>query len=155
MRETRASAGIGASVGSILLWGLLVSGCGVPRPPLPVNAVLPDDAAVYDDQPLDGDTVVVARCRECAEFAKRVKGDWEDHWLLVTADVLKVERGSWGEPVLRFVVIESWPTPESGIRLKKAAWPYRAGAVFAFALDTTVRPARIVGQQRQDARPGD
>jgi hypothetical protein len=50
---------------------------------------------------------------------------------------------------LVFVARDRWPTPESGIMVKKAPWPYRPGLVYAFAIDTTQNPPVIVGQEQR------
>jgi len=131
---------------------LAVARCHVSGPPRPwgaspvVNAALPNDVPLYDDRAADGDTRVVARSRGCEEFWKKRRGDWEYTWLVARFDVLKVERGSWPDPTLSFVCWDAGPTLESGILLYTRPWPYRKGVTLAFYLDTTQRPARVIGQ---------
>lgn len=136
-----------------LLVALLSIGCGNPKPPVAVNAVLPSDLPIYEYKPVETSgpsiAVVVAKVRTQEEFAKRVEGKWETHWYIVTVDVIAVETGSWGPKEMRFVVKDHWPTPDSGITLKKLPWPYRAGVNFAFTIDTSAFPVRVLAQQRR------
>jgi len=131
--------------------------CGCSRsnrqPPSPVpsvNAAVDSYAAVYRHFRPTADNsavVVVGRCGSSKGFAKKRKGNWEDHWFVIRFDVLRVEKSTWSAPEVSFICADSWPTPESGIMLKKAAWPYRAGVRMRFWLDTKSSPARIVGQE--------
>lgn len=157
----------------IVLIGLLaVGGCYAaklafesPSPPMAVNACLADHVAIYNDKSATGDTVLVGRClTDGDEFARRTRGNWVHYWRLVRVELLAVEQGRWDQRLgtttpgaagpaglgeLRFVVEDAWPTPESGIMIDKAPWPYRPEYVYAFTLDTTVSPARIVSQERR------
>lgn len=146
----------------LILSGSL-SGCGRqwatnrqlarPRPPTLVNAALPGDNVFFrQDAYQVADTVVVARIEASQEYARKVQGDWEWHWSVITAKVLRIEKGTWPEGDLRFIVAQIWPTRESGIMLKMAPFPFRTGLVYVFGLDTSVKPARVL---RYDARsPG-
>lgn len=147
----------------LLFCGVLISGCSGGPPPAPVtpdqpiNAALPDHLAIYggtlDNARLPNhDTLVVARFRLSTKYATTRKStNWNYHWLLITYDVVKVEKGNWPFKTVRFIVQYTWPTPESGIKLKCAHFPYgkRVGAVLAFALDTSTSPAKIVAQQKR------
>jgi hypothetical protein len=137
------------------------SGCrasGPPRPPgtpPPVNAAVPDDVALYVDHATESDVRVVARCRGSETFWTATRGDWEYTWAVVRCDVVAVERGHWADPTLTFVCVDAWPTPESGLLVCKAPWPYRASAVLAFDLDTRQRPALVVGQVLREPAPAE
>lgn len=151
----------------LLFCGASIFGCDGGPPPLPaepdpdhptnLNAELPEYQAIYtgasDIASLPHhDTLVVARFRSRTEYATTRKNmNYNYHWYLITYDVAKVEKGNWLFKTIRFIVKYSSPTPESGIRLKVAPFPYskRVGAVLAFALDTSTKPAKIVGQQRR------
>lgn len=135
---------------AVLLCGCSGSERQPPSPAPPVNAAVDSYAAIYRDFRPTADNsadVVVGRCASSKEFAKKRKGNWEDHWFVVRIDILSVEEGTWPEPEVSFICADSWPTPESGIMLGKAAWPYRAGVRMRFWLDTKSSPARIVGQE--------
>lgn len=127
------------------------SGCrsGPPGPKPSVNATVDSHLAIYYDViPERGsEVVVVARCRSCEEFNKTRHGSWNHHWFVVGFDVIDVEQGTWSESTVSFICFDAWPTPESGIMLGKAAWPYRPGVKMRLWLDTKRSPARVVGQQ--------
>jgi hypothetical protein len=91
----------------------------------------------------------VAKCRSVEEYAKNLRGNWEDHWYLVEWDVLEVERGQWPATGVAFVFYDPWPTPGSGIEFKRGPFPFVAGRVFAFSLKTTEAPPLIVGMEER------
>jgi hypothetical protein len=135
---------------------LLVAGCGIPAPPQAVNALLPDNAPIYSvglKASERADVEMVVRCRSVKEYAKTIKGDWERHWYQVVFEVIEVTAGRWDDPNVVFVFYDSWPTPESGMILKKPMFPYRTGWVFALWLDTSQKPALIVGHERRSVIP--
>lgn len=121
-----------------------------PTPPKACNAIWPKP-----DQADQGDTVVIARCRGVDEYAKTSAGkDWNHHWLLVSMEVLAVERGAWVEREVNFVHPDAWPTPESGIMLDKAVFPFAKGNIFALTLMTRAKPATVVAfEQRSYVAP--
>lgn len=140
----------------VLLTGVFV-GCGShglrrpsvpPVPPTPLkacNAIWPKP-----EQAEHGDTVVIARCRGANEYAKTSAGkDWNYHWYLVSLDVLAVERGAWIEKEVNFVYSDAWPTPESGIMIDKAVFPFAKGHIIALTLMTRAKPATVVAFERR------
>ena len=135
---------------------LLVAGCGIPSPPQAVNASLADDIQPYSARLRVSERVdveMVARCRSVTEYAKTIRGDWEKHWYQVVFEVVEVTAGRWDDPNVVFVWYDLWPTAESGILLKKPMFPYRTGWVFALWLDTSKKPALIVGHERRSVIP--
>jgi len=135
----------------LVLLLLVLGGCGCPPlPPEPVNARLPDHAAIYVDRPGAGDVVVVGRCTSSTEYAVTSQGDWNHHWYLVRVELLVVEKGRWDDSRgLTFIAVDGWPKPESGIVLDKAPWPYRTGRVYAFTLSTASKPPLVAGQEHR------
>jgi hypothetical protein len=116
-----------------------------PTPPKACNAVWPKS-----DQVDHGDTVVIARCRGADEYAKTSEGkEWNYHWYLVSMDVLAVERGTWIEKQVNFVYPDEWPTPESGIMIDKAVFPFGKGYIFALTLMTPAQPSTVVAFERR------
>ncbi|MBP7274825.1 MAG: hypothetical protein KBA51_01320 [Kiritimatiellae bacterium] len=102
------------------------------------------------DQADPGDAVVIARCRGADEYAKTSAGkDWNHHWYLVEMDVLAVERGTWTEKEVRFAYPDAWPTPESGIMIDKAVFPFAKGYILALTLKTGATPATVVAYERR------
>ncbi len=83
----------------------------------------------------------------------KVQGDWEWHWSVIGASVLRVEKGDWAEAELRFVAAETWPTPKSGIKIKAVRFEFREGLVYAFGLDTRTRPAGVVSYEARTQIP--
>lgn len=142
-------------ISAIVIFGVL-TGCGTPRPPKPVNARLKDDSP-YSLLPSrrprgEADVSILARCSQLTEYAKTTKGDWETHWYFANWEVIKVTRGKWHEPNLRFIYQFTYPTLESGIVLGALLLPMnyrcREGFVSHFSLDTSTDLPLIVGMQR-------
>jgi len=130
------------------------TGCGPPRPPKAQNARLPEDSAFFTEQDAtEADVCVLARCEKIQEYAKTVKGNWEDHWYFAEWDVMEVMQGQWESPTLTLIFTDRWPTPESGIKLKKAPLPYWEGRIFAFWLDSSAKVPLIVRQQQRSRVP--
>lgn len=139
-----------------IMASLLVAGCGIPSPPQAVNASLPKNACICSVRLKGSETAdveMVVRCTSVKKYAKTVKGDWERYWHQVVFEVVEVRAGRWDDPNVVFVCYDAWPTPESGIILKKPMFPYRTGLVFALWLDTSQKPALIVGQERRSVIP--
>ena len=145
----------GTQIALGLTCGLMFGGCrsGPPTPKPPVNAVLAPTVSIYgqarylNQERPTGDTRLRARVRSSDEYAQRKRNrNWVVHWYAVRLDVLAVERGTWSEPTLSFVVSDMWPTLESGILVYTLPWPYRPGVEWVFELDTSRKPAVIVDQ---------
>ena len=158
LSATYAGLGLGLALGitSLLILGCKEEPLAQPpqSPPLPagktVNVVLPSGKGYTPFQGEGTDAViVVAKCRSVEEYAKNVRGGWEDHWYLVEWDVLKVERGQWPATGITFVFDDPWPTRESGIMLDKGPFPYVVGRVFAFSLNTAVKSSAVMGMEER------
>lgn len=127
-------------------------GAGHPPRQMPAtNARLDGYEAIYATripETVPADTVILtARGAASCAFACRRRGDWEEHWQQERLDVIAVEQGTWHDRELTFITMSMWPTPESGILLSIAPWPYRRGVELRFWLDPRTTPARIIGQQ--------
>ena len=140
---------------------LLAQGaCRTPAPPVPpphnatfgegvsINGVHPEGTSApgwWDPQRQPtGNTRLRARYISSDKFGERRRGDWIESWEIVRFDVLAVERGTWTDPTLSFIVSSSWPTPESGIMVMMPAWPFRKGAEYLFEIETRPHAAVIV-----------
>jgi len=132
---------------------------GLPRPAEAMTALLPDDRAIEDDVAGEGDVMIVGRCVSMEKYAQTREGDWITGWYVIRVEATSIEKGQWGKrmgpasadgqpaPVgLSFVVKDTWPTPESGIVTSPRIWAYDPGSVLFLTLDTSITPARIVGQ---------
>jgi hypothetical protein len=124
----------------------------IPTPPKAVNAAIDPNDFMWQgpDRMVGGDTVVIARCRGADEYAvTSARKNWLNHWYLVTMDVLAVDRGTWTDKEVNLVYLDVWPTPESGIMVKKPPFPFGPGYVFALALKTSEKPATLVASERR------
>ena len=125
----------------------IFSGCN-PAPPRKVNARLTSPYGFYVIQSsITPDTVILSQCSEITEFSKKVKGNWQTHWSKVSWKIINVEKGTWNQPELSFVIADTWPTPQSGIMIEKMAFPYNPGRLFRFGLDSSKKLPVIVSQQ--------
>jgi hypothetical protein len=124
-----------------------------PRPPLKPNAVLEASPLLRASPDAEANAVVLAALASVAKFGSRTRGNWVHTYILVEADVLRVESGDLSDAHLRFVTTSRWPTPESGIMIYAAPFPWVRGMVYRFGLDTAVRPYRIVSATRRSSLP--
>ena len=144
------------------------SGCASDnvRPDGPLPEV---NAALESDTPLRGtvlpkaptNVVLTARCTASNEFGnariREHRGTWPRNWVyswyIVRCAVVKVEQGTWDKPEVSFISWQVTPTPGSGIVLDVPPWPYRPGTVLRFWLNSTVTPARLLGQEEISPPP--
>lgn len=119
-----------------------------PAPPTPPKAC----NAIWHglDGMESGDAVVIVRCSGADEYSTTsASKDWNYHWYLISMDVLMVEQGTWTEKEVNFVFPDEWPTPESGIMLKKEVFPFAKGHTVALTLKTREKPATVVAFERR------
>jgi hypothetical protein len=114
------------------------------------NAVLGSTGLLLGDRKGDASAGVVltARCVSDAQYGKERQGKWDRIRHVVTFEVIKVEKGNWNKPTVSFICVDSWPTPESGIIVEKAPWPYVPGTTMRLWLDAGKTPAILVGQEK-------
>ena len=155
--------------GIVVVAAILLAGCDEPRfmgpgawkddpPPLPADAPVVNCVArghrLFDYRRFkEAEAVVVARCIEVRQYATVRRGNWDFLWYLVACDVIRAERGRWPHDRVVFCCYDTWPTPESGIKVKKAPFPYVEGRVVALALEPRAVPPRVVGQERRSRLP--
>ncbi len=122
-------------------------------PPQAVNADLPDKTPIYfDKKPQDNaDIGLLARIEEVRQYATEVNGDWENHWYFIRCSILQNTLGKYKDKELVFICYDAWPTPESGIKLKKVPFPYLTGRIFHFWLQvkSNLPLPQIVGQEQR------
>lgn len=130
---------------------LVVTGCEPPEPDSAVNVHLKDYSYVLpvpeENYSAESTVCVLARCKEIEKFAEKRKGNWIDYWYFSRWEVIQVTQGQWQEDELRFIFKDSWPTPESGIMVKKAPCEYIEERVFFFWINVLEKPPVIFGQQ--------
>lgn len=124
---------------------------GAPEP----NCVAPGHRIPYRAPVEEDEVVVIARCTEIRQYAKTRKGQWEYWWYVVAFDVMRVERGVWPHRSVVFCCYDTWPTPGSGIEVKKAQFPFvvAEGRVMALALQAQAEPPLVVGQEWRSRVP--
>ncbi|MBI5725184.1 MAG: hypothetical protein HZA50_14590 [Planctomycetes bacterium] len=131
--------------------------CAPPAPPGPVNAVTPNHSYTIFDRFMteNYNTVIIVSTISSDKYAETPSDilNWTDYWHYCIFKVLEIEKDNWADNSLRYVVINSWPNPSSNIFIEKVAWPYMKGKVFAFYLDTTVKPAKVVGLKKRSPVP--
>ena len=103
----------------------------------------------------EAEAVVVARCTKVRQYATIRRGQWDFLWYVVAFDVIGVERGTWPHPRVVFCCYDAWPTPESGIEVKKVRFPFVVveGRVLALALEPRGVPPRVVGVEWRSHLP--
>lgn len=101
----------------------------------------------------EAEAVVVARCAEVRQYTKIRRGEWDFWWYVVAFDVMRVERGVWPHPRVVFCCYDEWPTPESGIKVKKAPFPFCKGRVLALALEPRGVPPQVVAVEWRSHLP--
>ena len=151
------------AIAAVVLALLCLCGCGrkpaavdvadreppsAPEPPEAVNCVL-EEHCLYPERAAGGDVLAVARFKRAKEYARARRGQWDYSWRLVAYDIIKVERGTWAENQLIFVSYDRHPAPGSGLLVSMVRWPFYKSTVYAFALDTSKSPARVVGIERR------
>ncbi len=100
----------------------------------PVNAFLTQDVPLYSAKPNQGTNILQASFKEQQEIRKIIKGNWYHCLYKITYDHIRNLEGSWNEEEISFFCRDVWPTKESGIMLKKAAWPFRSNEDLIFEL---------------------
>ncbi len=120
---------------TMLLVMIVTAGCHRLEPPQPVNAQVAGLSArsYYLTSSTSPEALLIARCVACDEYGTQKKGDWVTHYYLTQWEILKKE-GRWNEPNLVFVYLDSWPTPQSGIRVKRMPFPFHVGHDIVFSV---------------------
>ncbi|HUU93240.1 MAG TPA: hypothetical protein VM238_18755 [Phycisphaerae bacterium] len=155
---------------TLVFLALLLAGCDETAPPdlgprdvsppdLPCGAPTPNCVTTNQGIPNrppgeEDEVIVVGRCTEVRQYAKTRHGQWEHWWYVVAFDVFGVERGVWPHPRVVFCCYDAWPTPESGIEVKKSRFLFVEGRVFALALEPQAEPPPLlVGQEWRSRVP--
>ncbi|HEY1121645.1 MAG TPA: hypothetical protein VGE67_08600 [Haloferula sp.] len=107
--------------------------------PVKTNARLPDDRIIFPQPEAAPELKVTATFKSDTVVSKIEQGNWIHTEHLLTYEVTKPTDG-FPHKELTFVCRDSNPTPESGIRLKKVAWPFHGDSMtFALSRDESVR----------------
>jgi len=110
-----------------------------------------------EPQPPNKPLTLIARCSSVNKYKTTVKGNWKTYWYFTKWQVIEVNEGQWKDPKLSFIYTDTWPTAESGIRLKKPILPLYLrcleGCVTRFVLDISQQPPLIVDMKRRSLIP--
>jgi hypothetical protein len=131
-------------------------------PELPTAQLIEDNDRTIKNAPSEGDTVVIGRTISCKEYARKSTSlGLFDTWHLVRVKMISVEKGQWDKQIhpdgsagesqsgLSFVW-KNWDYDPQRVRVHiPPPWPYTAECVWAFTLDTSVTPARIVRMEQR------
>jgi hypothetical protein len=119
--------------------------------PVKTNARLPDDQIIFPQPEAAPDLKVTATFKSDTAISEVVQGNWIRKEHLLTYEVTRPEAG-FPHKELTFVCRDSNPTPESGIQVKKVAWPFRGGTMtFGLSRDKSVRHDAYFSIVRYDA----
>jgi len=115
------------------LASLLLAGMALAAEPVKTTAKLPEDSIILTGPERDGELKVTGKFKSDTVISEIVQGNWIRTEHLVTYE-LSAPGDSFPHKELSFTCRDSSPSPESGIMLKKAAWPFREGSM-TFWLD--------------------
>lgn len=129
----------------------LLSSLAFAADPVKTNARLADDKIIFPQPKEAPDLKVTATFKSDTVVSEVVQGNWIRTEHLVTYEITKPEAG-FPHKELTFVCRDSTPTPDSGIQVKKVAWPFREGSMtFGLSRDKSVRHDAYFSIVRYDA----
>jgi hypothetical protein len=112
------------------------------------NACLKNDDLIWPPSKERGDTTLKARFKEQVELQKIKDGDWYRYLYKITYDNIEVINGQWKHPELTFLCKDTWPTEESGIKVKKLPWPFRENEYMIFEINHENDKNLILGYRK-------
>jgi hypothetical protein len=107
-----------------------------PVPPEPLHAILSNQPCTRLGVTQQYDAIVLVSVDSVYEYETCKKGNWITHWYLCKTSVLQVFQGAVPETNLNVRFSDAWPTPESGIVLRKDPWVFQNEAVIALWMKT-------------------
>lgn len=116
--------------------------------PLPADGFAATRLQRDDATMAKADTQIIGVFDHSTELAKvrDADGKWETRYYLVRYRVAKAVQGSFKPMEFSFVVTDRWPTPGSGIMVKKAQFSFRFGTAYLLGLKSnskTALPAEV------------
>ena len=126
------------SMKALLLFALL-SGLALAVDPVVTNARLPDDKPISTQPQTAPDLKITAKFKTDTVASEIVQGNWVSTEHVLTYEITEPVAG-FPHKELLFVCRHQHASPDSGIREKRAPWPFREGKMtFAVFQDATVR----------------
>lgn len=127
-----------------------LAGIAAAAEPLKTNARLPEDQIVFP-QPEEAKGIAMeAMFKSDTVISEVIQGNWVHSTHLLTYEVIGKKNEEVGAE-LKFICRDRNPAPESGIRLKKVAWPFNGGSMtFVLGKDDSCRHMNYFNILRYD-----
>jgi len=109
------------------------------------NAYLKNNVLVFQPNENKSEIRLKAKFKEHIEIKKRKKGNWYHYLYKIVYDNVEVLNGNWDDLEISFLCKDLWPTEESGIMLKKAAWPFQKNQSLIFEIEQKDNKYLIIG----------
>ena len=123
--------------------------------PVKTNARLPQDELIFPQPETKGEVKVTAKFKSDRIVSEIAQGNWVRSEHVLTYEVTHAAAG-FPHKELIFVCRDTNPDPESGIMIKKAAWPFAEGSMtFHLAPDASVRHLAYFEITRYDSKKSD
>jgi hypothetical protein len=107
----------------------------------------------YVNENIEATCILEANKKDQIQLEKIRKGDWYNILYKITYNNIKVTKGNWEYNELTFLSKDSWPTEESGIVLRKPAWPFRDNVRMVFEIAQTPERNLIVRYYPVNLKP--
>jgi hypothetical protein len=123
--------------------------------PVKTNARLPQDEVIFPQPEIKGEVTVTAKLKGDRIVSEVAQGNWVKSEHVLTYEVTEAAAG-FPHKDLIFICRDTNPDPESGIRVKKVAWPFVEGSMtFHLAPDASVRHLAYFDITRYDSKKPD
>ncbi|MCW1886738.1 hypothetical protein OKA04_18510 [Luteolibacter flavescens] len=119
--------------------------------PVKTTAGLPEDRIIFPQPDTAPELKVTATFKSDTVISTVQQGNWIRTEHLITYEITKPVP-EYPHKELTFICRDQNPTPESGIMVKKVAWPFQKGEMtFSLAKDESVRKGSYFKIVRYDA----
>jgi hypothetical protein len=123
--------------------------------PVKTNARLPQDEIIFPQPEIKGEVKVIAKLKSDRIVSEIAQGNWVRSEHVLTYEVTGAAAG-FPHKELVFVCRDTNPDPESGIMVKKVAWPFAEGSMtFHLAPDASVKHVAYFNITRYDSKNPD
>ncbi len=123
--------------------------------PVKTNARLPKDEIIFPQPEIKGEVKVIAKLESDQIVSVIAQGNWVRSEHVLTYEVTEATAG-FPHKELVFVCRDTNPDPESGIMVKKVAWPFTEDTmIFHLAPDASVRHVAYFDITRYDSKKPD
>ena len=120
--------------------------------PVKTNARLPEDQIIFPQPGIAGEVKVTAKLKSDRIVSVIAQGNWVRSEHVLTYEVTGAAAG-FPHKELVFVCRDTNPDPDSGIMVKKVAWPFTEGRMtFHLAPDASVKHVAYFDITRYDSK---